>query len=179
RGQEGDVAAARAFTEWLLDDNYIFQGTGKYRIGPDGLPDPIHESATGVFTDPELLPVVFPGLIEEVEAHLVPTAEDHRIVDIDYCNNASAIYHVEPIDDLVVREWAPDGRLAGATLLLGRFAMGAFTQKASGIPLLREKHDWLLAESGALPNSYAYREIRALFNRFPKRELLYADVESL
>jgi glutamate dehydrogenase len=179
RGEFADVEAARAFLAWLGSGNYIFMGAVRYRPGPDGRLDRVAESATGVFTDPALLPVVFPGLLEEVETHLHPAPEDHRIVDIDYCNNASAIYHVEPIDDLVVREWAPDGRLAGATLLLGRFAMGAFTQKASGIPLLREKHDWLLAESGALPNSYAYREIRALFNRFPKRELLYADVESL
>src|SRR5262249_41880898 len=118
-------------------------------------------------------------LVEEVEGHLAPAADDDRIVDVDYCNNASAIYHLEPIDDVVVREWAPDGSLTGVTLLLGRLAMGAFTQKASEIPLLREKHDWLLAESGALPNSYAYREIRALFNRLPRRDLFYADVASL
>ena len=179
RGRPGEVESARAFLAWLLDDNYVFMGTVRYRVGPDGRVDRVHESATGVFTDPELLPVVFPGLLEEVESHLDPAADDDRIVDIDYCNNASAIYHLEPIDDIVVREWDPGGSLAGATLLLGRLAMGAFTQKGSDIPLLREKHDWLLAHSGALPNSYAYREIRGLFNRFPKRELLYADAGSL
>ena len=167
------------FLDWLLEDNYIFQGTVKYRIGPDGLPDRIHESATGVFTDPELLPVVFPGLIEEVEAHLVPSAEDHRIVDIDYCNNASAIYHLEPIDDIVIREWGPDGKLLEATLLVGRLAKGAFTQKSADIPLLKEKLDWLMANSGAAPKSYAFREMRNIFNRFPKRELFYANAAAL
>jgi glutamate dehydrogenase len=179
RGTPGDVESARAFLDWLLDDNYIFMGTVRYRLGPDGRADRLPESAAGVFTDPALLPVVFPGLLEEVEAHIRPAAPDDRIVDIDYCNNASALYHLEPIDDIVIREWDADGTLAGATLLLGRLAMGAFTQKASDVPLLREKHEWLLAESGALPNSHAYREIRALFNRFPKRELFYADVRSL
>ncbi len=179
RGRPGDAESARAFLTWLLDDNYIFMGTVRYRLGPDGRPDRVGESATGVFTDPALLPVVFPGLLEEVEGHIRPAPDDHRIVDIDYCNNASALYHLEPIDDIVVREWGPDGALAAATLLLGRLAMGAFTQKASEIPPLREKHDWLLAHSGALPNSYAYREMRGLFNRFPRRELFYADVHSL
>ena len=55
----------------------------------------------------------------------------------------------------------------------------AFTQKAADIPLLKQKHDWLLAHSGDLPNSHVYREIRALFNRFPKRELFYASAPSL
>jgi glutamate dehydrogenase len=182
RGRNGgdrDVAPAKAFLDWLAADNYVFQGTVKYRLGPDGLPDRIQESATGVFTDPALLPVVFPGLMDEAESKLVPAADDRRIVDIDYCNNASAIYHLEPIDDIVVREWAEDGSLAGATLLLGRLAKGAFTQKAADIPLLRQKQESILAESGATANSHAYREIRALFNRFPERELFYADAASL
>ena len=182
RGRDGSTAevdSSRAFLDWLLDDNYVFQGTVKYGIGPDGQPERIAETATGVFQDPALLPVVFPGLVEEVESHLVPAPDDRRIIDIDYCHNASAIYHLEPIDDVVVREWGGDGTLKGAMLLMGRLAKGAFTQKAAAIPLLREKHDWILSESGAMPKSHAYREIRALFNRFPQRELFYADAASL
>src|SRR5262245_6581475 len=178
-GGAGEVESSRAFLDWLLADNYVFQGTVKYRIGPDGQPERIAETATGVFQDPALLPVVFPGLIEEVESHLVPAADDRRIIDIDYCNNASAIYHLEPIDDVVVREWGADGSLAGAMLLIGRLARGAFTQKAADVPLLRQKHDWILSQSGVMPHSHAYREIRAVFNRFPQRELFYADAANL
>jgi glutamate dehydrogenase len=179
RGRPEDADSARAFLEWLLEDNYIFQGVVHYRVGPDGQPHRVQESATGVFTDATLLPVVFPGLIEEVEAHLLPAPNDHRIVDIDYCNTASAIYHLEPIDDIVIREWGPDGKLVEATLLVGRLAKGAFTQKRGDIPLLKEKLEWLLEHSGTQPKSYAYREIRAIFNRFPTRELFYANVQAL
>jgi glutamate dehydrogenase len=139
----------------------------------------VQETAAGVFTDPALLPVVFPGLMEEVEAHLLPKPDDHRIVDIDYCNNASSIYHIEPIDDIVIREWDAGANLVEATLLVGRLAKGAFTQKAADIPILKEKLDWLLANSGVIPKSYAYREMRAIFNRFPARELFYANVQAL
>src|SRR5262245_52110708 len=72
RGRAAEVQSARAFLKWLLDDNYIFMGTVRYRLGPDGRTDRVPESATGVFTDPALLPVVFPGLVEEVEGHLAP-----------------------------------------------------------------------------------------------------------
>ena len=165
--------------EWLLDDNYILMGTVRYRVSPDGSLDRLEETATGVFNDMTLLPVVFPGVLEEVETHLVPQPGDDRIIDIDYCNNASAIYHVEPIDDVVIREWGEDGKIQGATILLGRFARGAFAQRATKIPLLKEKLDWLLQQSHAIPNSHAWREIRAAFNRFPKTELFYADAADL
>ena len=108
-GDASELASARAFLEWLLDDNYIFMGTVSYRLGPDGTLDRADETATGVFTDPTLLPVVFPGVVEHVETHLKPTAADDRIVDLDFCTNATAIYHIEPIEDLTVREWDERG----------------------------------------------------------------------
>ncbi len=123
--------------------------------------------------------MVFPGVMEHVESHLQPAPGHERIVDIDYCNNGSAIYHLDPMEDIVVREWGPEGQLQGATLLLGRFARGAFAQRGDRIPLLKEKHDWLIRESQASPNSHAWREIRAAFNQFPKTELFYADVRDL
>ena len=66
-----------------------------------------------------------------------------------------------------------------ATLLLGRLAKGALAAKPQDVPLLKEKLAWLLANSGEASNSHAYRETRALFNHFPRRELLYADAPSL
>jgi glutamate dehydrogenase len=174
----GRVEPARAFLAWMLDDNYIFLGSVRYRF-TDGETHRVPESALGAFTDESLLPVVFPNLVEEVEARLTTSPDDPRVVDIDYANNASALHHVDPLDNVIVREWGPDGELQEATVFLGRLAKVAFTQKAADIPLLKQKHDWLLAHSGAMPNSHVYREIRALFNRFPKRELFYASAPSL
>ncbi len=168
RGNEEELQSARAFLGWLKDDNFIFMGTVSYRAGADGTLDRQDETATGTFLDEALLPVVFPGVMERVESHLQPAPGHERIVDIDYCNNGTAIYHLEPVEDIVVREWGPDGQLQGATLLLGRFARGAFAQRADRIPLLKEKHDWLLRESQANPNSHTWREIRAAFNQLPE-----------
>jgi hypothetical protein len=59
------------------------------------------------------------------------------------------------------------GRLAqGADVLLGRFARGAFAQRADRIPLLKEKHDRILAASGRSRGSHTWRETRATFNNF-------------
>jgi glutamate dehydrogenase len=174
-GDAAELASARAFLDWLLDDNYIFMGTLSYAAGPDGSLVRADETANGVFTDPTLLPVVFPGVVEHVEAHLHPQPGDDRVLDLDFCANASAIYHLEPIEDLTLREWGQDGELKGLTLLLGRFARGAFAQRADRIPILKEKEERLLQRCGAIPGSHVWREIRATFNHFPKTDLFYAD----
>ena len=164
-----DLEAARSFLQWLADENFIFMGIASYRTGPDGAPDRLPDSALGAFRDPALLPVVFPGLLEEVERHLVPTVDDKRIVDVDYCSNASAIYHLEPIDDIVIRHFDDEGNLKQETLLLGRFSQGSFAQPAADVPLLREKRRWLIEHSGAAPMSHAFRQVRARCARRARR----------
>jgi glutamate dehydrogenase len=170
--------APKAFIEWLLDLNYVHVGMLTFENKDGGL-HPAQDAALGVFKDPSLVPVVFPGLNERIQAHLEPKADDDRIVDVDYCTNVSAIHYLDPVDDIVIRDWAPDGSPRRATLVLGRLAKGALAARAQDIPLLKEKLEWMLKESGALRDSHAYREIRATFNYFPKRELLYADQTAL
>ncbi len=182
RARREDAAApdpARTFLDWLKADNFVMLGLLRYQFGADGQPHADQTSALGVFKDPALLPVVFPGLMEAEAAQLRPAAGDDRIIDIDYCPRAQAIHHVEPIDDVVIREWRPDGSISAATLLIGRLAKGALTAKPQDIPLVKEKLASVLAQCGEASNSHAYRETRALFNHFPRRELLYADVASL
>jgi glutamate dehydrogenase len=174
-----EVESALQFLQWLASDNYIFLGTARYRLGSDGLPVRMEESVKGVFTDESLLPVVFPGLVEEVEKAIPPVPGDDSIVALDYCKNAAAIHHLEPIDYVVIREWDSDANFTGASMLLGRFARGTFVQRADHIPVLKQKAEWILQETGALPLSHVYREIRATFNRLPLRELFYASPAAL
>jgi glutamate dehydrogenase len=180
REEDGsDLGPTRDFLRWLNQENFIFMGVANYGLGPDGAPDRQAESALGVFRDPSLLPVVFPGVMEKLESQIVPAADDRSLVEIDYCRDASAIYHLEPIDAIVIRQWTEHDNLERATLLLGRFSQGSFVQRSADVPLLREKQRWLLENANAAPMSHAFRQIRALFNRFPRRELFYASASEL
>ncbi len=171
--------SARAFLEWLLDDNYILHGLIHYAVTPAGHLDREGETALGVFADPSLLSVVYPGMIEEIQSRLLPSSSDERIVVVDYGNHSASIHSMEPVDDIVVREWAEDGSLRAILLLLGRFSMTALIARPVDIPILRQKQDFLLANCGGIKNSHAYRETRAVFNRMLKRELFYTNRTAL
>jgi len=173
------VASAQRFLEWLTDDNFVMLGLMRYQAAADGSIQPVADSALGAFQDLALLPTVFPGLPDDIERNLTPPESDRRIVDIDYCVRGRAIHHLEPLEDIFVREWNDDGSLAAMTLLIGRFAKSAFAAKAQHVPLLEDKLAYLLETSGLSRNSHAYREARAIFNHFPKRELFYATATDL
>jgi glutamate dehydrogenase len=183
-GVQPDADSAKAFLTWLVDDNFVLLGTLGYQRAPRGGLEPAWEASRGVFRDPNLLPVVFPGLMDRFDVYPAPAADDERVIDIDYCTGASAIHHLEPLDAFVIREWAADDTagadtLKGATLLIGRLAKSALSSRPQDIPLLREKLTWLLEHSGVAARSHVHRATRAVFNQFPKRELLYANAVAL
>jgi glutamate dehydrogenase len=179
RAGSGEIESAQQFIDWLVDENYVFLGIARYSTGPNGRPQRSHDNVAGVFNDPELLPVVFPGVLEEVESHILPTPQDSRIVSLDFAKNSSAIYHLEPIDYIVLRELDAQGNFARASLVLGRFARGAFMQRPDRIPILKDKIHEIIQGSGAVENSHVFRELRATFNRMPVRELFYASPSAL
>jgi glutamate dehydrogenase len=174
-----ELESARDFLEWLLDENYVFLGLAHYIIGEDERPHRVADSVSGVFGDPELLPVVFPGLLDAVESSIRPTPDDSRIISLDFCSNQSAIHHLYPIDYIILRRWDDQGNFRGASILLGRFSRGTFVQRAERIPILREKIHWILEHMGVVQKSHIYREMVATFNRMPMRELFYAPATAL
>ncbi len=178
-GTNGGVDGSRRLLEWLIEDNFVLLGLMRYVPGADGVLQPQEGTALGAFTDPALLETVFPGLVEDIERNLSPAADDERIIDIDYCVRGRAIHHLGTLEDVFVREWAPDGSLAGMTLAIGRFAKSAFATKSADIPVLDEKLTHILDGLGVARNSHMWREGRASFNHFPKRELFYARREDL
>jgi glutamate dehydrogenase len=179
-GRAGDSASddARAFLEWLLQDNFVLMGVLQYQDSPRGGLEPSWTTPLGVFHDPNLLPVVFPGLMDRFGSYPSPEPDDRRVIDIDYCTGASAIHHLEPLDVIAVREWDGD-RARSVTLLVGRLAKSSFSTRPQDIPLLQGKLQWLLDHSGAAAKSHVHRATRAVFNQFPKRELLYAEAPAL
>src|SRR5690606_3312034 len=86
------VGPAQRFLEWLADDNFVMLGMMRYQAGPDGLMHAQHDSALGAFQDLALLPIVFPGLPDDIERNLTPPDSDRRIIDIDYCVRGKAIH---------------------------------------------------------------------------------------
>ena len=140
-------------------------GSVRYRIGSDGKPDRVPESALGAFTDEAILQVVFPGLPRRSRA-AAPERRGPAGLDIE-----SRTTPPPCTTGTLDTWWCAVGPRASRGRRSSRPAgQVAFTQKAADIPLLRQNTTGSSARR-AMPNSHLYRETRALFNRFPKREL--------
>ena len=170
RGRSRRRRAARAFLDWLLADNYVLLGIVRYSVGPDGLPHPDQTSPLGVFKDPTLLPVVFPGLMEVQQAHLRPADDDdrdhrHRLLQQRHGHPPPGADRRHRHPRVGRRRHARGGDAAARPPGQGR----VHRRRPQDIPLLtREARRGSSRSSGDVPNSHAYREIARALQPLPQ-----------
>ena len=166
----------RAFLDWLLDDNYIFMGTVRYRVGPDGQLDRARRDRDRRLHRPDAPARGLPGRRwSRSSPHLVPDAERpahprHRLLQ----QRAARSTTLEPIDDIVGPGVGRGRQARRARRVLARplRARAPSPSAPTGSRSSRRSTTGSCARAGRSRSSHACREIRAAFNRFPKTRAL-------
>ena len=166
-----------AFVEWLVDDHFIFLGYQAFETDGRGKPyRPVRRTGLGMFRDQRVLERLLPGLGEEVAAGVGAL---RAMLEMDFSPAGTRVaYHNEPVECLMLETRSRAGRRR-RHCLVGRLSRGGVLMRSSAVPYLRAKLAAIQEARGRTGGRYQRREIEALFNYFPKRELLYSPVADL
>ncbi len=164
---EDDPAEIEALLEWLRNDNFVFLGYREEVLGPDG-PNAVEGTALGL-----LRAMNEGGLGLDAELDIGFDGHDERMLRILRSHHLSTVHRREPMETLLVR--TPNG----VTRLVGILTSRAIAEPASRTPQLRDKLKRILAAERLVEGSHDYKAAIALYDRFPKAELLAAPVEDL
>ncbi|MBI5185733.1 MAG: NAD-glutamate dehydrogenase, partial [Nitrospinae bacterium] len=183
-GAKKDLEEQADFLKWLAAENFIFIGTQKYVPRGKGKKMKLardEDTGLGVFRDPVLMDTVFPGQAGELEERINNNSPGHSpSIHFEYYNTCSSvIYHFDPLDIIQVDSLNGDGETVSRTVFLGRYSRGSMFQKSSLVPILSGKIAYLLQTAERKFSSHYKRETLTIFNRFPKRELLYLERSEL
>ncbi|MEI2700810.1 MAG: NAD-glutamate dehydrogenase domain-containing protein [Baekduia sp.] len=167
---EDDPKEIEALLQWLLDENFVFLGYREEREGAAG-PEAVPGTALGLLRD-----VAEGGLGLEAELDIGDDSHDRRALRFLRSHAVSTVHRREPMETLLVRIHGPGG---GVARLLGILSSRAVAEPASRTPQLRDKLARILSSERLVHGSHDYKAAIALFDRFPKAELLAAPVEDL
>ena len=179
---EGDAAEARAFLEWLRQNNFTFLGYRRYdfpedvqgriaRVSPGSGLGLLREPAAIVFDDlPDGAPLP-PALVRFCGGAepLSVTKSDHR----------SPVHRPVLMDCILVQHPAAADAAAGLHLFVGLFSAAAYNRSARNIPLLRRKLARALASAGFETRSHDGRALANIIETFPRDELFQVTDQQL
>ena len=173
-------AEARAFLEWLANDNFVLLGCRDYDlvsseegnelrvVTGSGLGLLQGDGEAGQSRSFAALP---PQL--RAQAH-VP-----GVLTITKSNTRSTVHRPAYLDFLGVKRYDADGRVCGERRVIGLLASTAYGTTPAQIPLLRRKVAAVIERAGLPPGGHAAKTLQTIIERYPRDELFQIGTDEL
>ena len=169
--------AAAELLRWLVDDHFTFIGIRDHsvEVAADGTPTVTASAGTGLgmlrsdSTAEAITPLGWGPGEEEATGTCLSIGKSHAVLPV---------HRVTHPDLIAVRVRDDEGELVERRLA-GLFASTAYTSSVLTIPLIRDKVEAVLAESGWSRASHSGGFALRLFETLPRDELFQAPVEHL
>jgi glutamate dehydrogenase len=180
--RQDEVEEVKSFLQWLKDGGFVFLGYRGYDLVD-------HEgercvqveagSGLGILRKEDQSTFAQPVPVSSLPEGLQKVAESGPILIISKTNASATVHRRARMDYIGVRKVDDEGRIVGERRFIGLFTSEAYSEKADRIPILREKLDRILEESGVQAGSHDYKEIHTIFNTLPKEELFLSSAEEI
>ena len=167
-GSRESQTAAAEFLRWLVDDHFTFIGSRDHTVDGDAV-TAIPGSGLGVLRDDSTAETVTP---------LGGTGDEGGCLAIGKSHAVLPVHRVTHPDLVAVRFHDAQGRLVERRLA-GLFASTAYTSSVLTIPLIADKVQQILSDSGWARDSHSGAFAMRLFETFPRDELFQAPVDHL
>jgi glutamate dehydrogenase len=172
-------AEAQEFLRWAADNHFTFLGYREYEVGKQGRQDVLKAvSGTGL------------GLLSGEErggprplASLGAHSESERgSVDplILTKTNARATVHRRGYMDYIgILSFDKAGKPVREERFLGLFTSSAYNRRPWDIPLVRQRYEYVMQQSGLAPEGHSGKALKHILETLPREELFQAGEEEL
>jgi glutamate dehydrogenase len=175
-----EVAEARAFLDWALDNHFTFVGYREYDlVAADGGEQLriVPGSGKGVLREPRL--GGFSQSFRDLPPGVRAFAREPRLLILTKANSRATVHRPGYLDYVGVKKFDAEGRVTGERRFVGLYTSGAYQANPRDIPLLRRKVARVLERTGFAPASHDHKNLLSILHAWPRDDLLQIDEVSL
>ncbi|MFL9777594.1 NAD-glutamate dehydrogenase [Vibrio cyclitrophicus] len=168
-----------AFLRWLGEHNFTFMGYKEYdlvSVNGDTELQPTKEQGLGLFANSDRVRNV---KLSEFSDSARLEAKKPYVLIVTKGNTASRIHRPAYNDYIGIKKFDKNGKVIGEHRFTGLYTSAVYNQTVESIPLVREKVERILDESGYREGSYSYKALHNILENYPRDELLQAREEEL
>ncbi len=173
-----DLAEARAFLEWIVDDNFTFLGYREYELltedGEDVLKN-VPGTGLGILREARPVSQSFAKLPPEVRK----LAHEPYLLNLTKANSRATIHRPSYMDYVGVKKFDDSGEVIGERRFLGLYTFSAYSMSVLDIPIVRRKARYVLDRAGFPPGSHNEKDLIEILETYPRDELFQISKEEL
>ncbi|HEY0662624.1 MAG TPA: NAD-glutamate dehydrogenase domain-containing protein [Lysobacter sp.] len=171
---------SQEFLRWAADNHFTFLGYREYEVVPQG-GDSVLRAIDG--TGLGLLrghDAGKPRSVKSLPAHTVRKAAGSADALILTKTNArSTVHRPGYMDYIGVLSFDKKGQPVREERFLGLYTSSAYNRRPWDIPLVRQRHEYVMQRSGLAPNSHSGKALRHIIETLPRDELFQSSGEEL
>jgi glutamate dehydrogenase len=173
-------AEAQEFLRWAADNHFTFLGYREYEVtdrGGDRALAAIQGSGLGIMRgkDGSAKPRPLAGL---AASDLPPGATLDPLI-LTKTNSRSTVHRPGYMDYIGVLKFDASGRAVAEQRFLGLYTSSAYNRRPWEIPLVRQRHEAVMAASGLGETSHSGKALRHILETLPRDELFQSSIEEL
>ncbi|MBV2210313.1 MAG: NAD-glutamate dehydrogenase [Thermomonas sp.] len=170
---------AQEFLRWAADDHFTFFGYREYQVGKQGKDEvlaSVSGSGLGLLRDDSESK---PRSIKSLAAHTMPQSGAVDALILTKTNARATVHRPGYMDYIGVLSFDSKGRAVSEQRFVGLYTSSAYTRRPWDIPLVRERHNYVMDRSGLDPNGHSGKALRHILETLPRDELFQANEEEL
>ncbi len=170
---------AQDFLRWAANDHFTFFGYREYRIvkhDGEGVLEAVEGSGLGLLRGRDM---PLPRKLKSLAAHYMPLSGAVDNLILTKTNARSTVHRPGNLDYIGVLEFDSKGNPVAEQRFLGLYTSSAYNRRPWEIPLVRQRHEYVMRHSGLAPNSHSGKALRHILETLPREELFQSSEEEL
>ena len=170
---------AQAFLRWATDDHFTFLGYREYRIRKQGSDEVLAAddgTGLGLLRARETSQ---PRKLSTLAAHYMPHSGAADALILTKTNARATVHRPGYMDYIGVLSFDANGRAVAEQRFIGLYTSSAYTRRPWEIPLVRERHEYVMKTSGLHPAGHSGKALRHILEKLPRDELFQSTETEL
>ncbi|HEY1139430.1 MAG TPA: NAD-glutamate dehydrogenase, partial [Lysobacter sp.] len=176
---EAGKREAQEFLRWAADNHFTFLGYREYEVvqkGGEEVLSAIKSSGLGLLRGKD---VGKPRLLTSLAAHYMPQSGAVDALILTKTNSRATVHRPGYMDYIGVLSFDSKGKPVREERFLGLYTSSAYNRRPWDIPLVRERHNYVMQQSGLKPDSHSGKALRHILESLPRDEMFQSSEEEL
>ncbi len=176
---EAGKREAQEFLRWAADNHFTFLGYREYDVVEKGGQEvlaAVKSSGMGLLRGKD---VGKPRLLTSLAAHYMPQSGAVDALILTKTNSRATVHRPGYMDYIGVLSFDAKGKPVHEERFLGLYTSSAYNRRPWDIPLVRQRHNYVMQQSGLKPDSHSGKALRHILESLPRDELFQSSEEEL
>ncbi|GAB3384227.1 NAD-glutamate dehydrogenase [Lysobacter fragariae] len=173
-------AESQEFLRWAADNHFTFLGYREYELTKEGGDDvlrAVEGTGLGLMRGHEAHK---PRAVKSLPAHNLRKATgDAEALILTKTNARSTVHRPGYMDYIGVLAFDDKGRAIREQRFLGLYTSSAYNRRPWDIPLVRQRYEYVMSNSGLALNSHSGKALRHILETLPRDELFQSSGDEL